>query len=315
MVDDPPAHDLPVWPVRGVLSVLVTAFSEDEAIDLDSMQRQVDYQINWGVDGLVLFGLASEVYMLTDAERSHLIEAVVAAADRRVPVIVGCEHNSILAAAQRAEAARELGAAGLMAFPPSFLPGTPADVVDYYAMISKASGLPVVVQDAPAWTGVNLDEELLARLPRHLSTPVAVKVEALPTASKIASLQRLGVPAIGGYGAVHLAEEMDVGIEATMPGSGLPGLICDIWRKYSDADEGWERLYEQALPLLVFQMASIELFIAVQKYLLARCGVLDHSGLRRPGVDLDDRQRDWLNRLLASRILSSYVDTQQTSRV
>lgn len=287
------------WPLRGVLPVLCTPFDAGGAVDPASLGRHARDLVDAGVDGMVAFGLASEVYKLSDDERGRVLETVVAAVDGAVPVIVGCEHDSLEAARDRAETAAAAGAAGVMAFPPSFIPPDPVEVVEYYRQLSTASGLPVIVQDAPAWTGVPLDVPRLSEIAGACPTPVAVKVEAPPTAPKIARLTGEGVPTIGGYGILHLAEELAAGIVATMPGSALPRAVVELWRVHAAGDEEEARArYERLLPLLVFQMGSLDLFVAVQKTLLARAGVLASPSTRRPGGALDARQRTWLEGLV-----------------
>ena len=52
--------------LQGILSVLCTPFQEDGSIDKKSLKRLVEHNLSWGVDGLVCFGLASEIYKLSD---------------------------------------------------------------------------------------------------------------------------------------------------------------------------------------------------------------------------------------------------------
>ena len=297
------------WPLHGVMPVLVTPFGDDGKIDTDSMARQVEHQVTWGVDGVVLFGLASEVHKLTDRERTDLTRAVVDAAAGRVPVILGCEHNGVDGAAERAAESQELGADALMAFPPSFMPPPPSAVRDYYLAIARASGLPLIAQDAPGWTGVSLTVDFLSDLAGLLDTPFAVKVEAPPTGPKIAALQERGVPSIGGYGALHVAEERIAGAVGTMPGSGLPGLLRDVWGQLSTHPPN-EEVYTAALPLLAFQMGSLNMFIAVQKTLLARIGVIRDPKVREPTTFLTDSQLRRLDYLLQSTGAAEYAQPQ-----
>ena len=286
------------WSLRGVLPVLCTPFDEHGALDLQSLERHVRDLVGAGVDGMVAFGLASEVYKLSDAERTRVLETVTTAAGS-VPVLAGCEHDSLETARARALAAASSGAAGLMAFPPHFVPPPPSEVVEYYRAISSASGLPVVVQDAPGWTGVALQVAQLEEIAEACPTPVAVKVEAPPTAPKVAALTAQRVPTIGGYGALHLAEELHAGVIGTMPGSALPRAFVDLWRAHADGDASDARSrYERLLPLLVFEMGSLDLFVAVQKTLLARAGVIAFPTTRRPGGSLDRNQRAWLDGLV-----------------
>ena len=102
----------------GVLSVLCTPFHDDGRVDLPSVRRHVEHSISAGADGVVVFGLAGEIYKLSDAERELILAAAVEAASG-VPVIAGSEHSGIEAAVDRSIRATELGASALMLYPPT----------------------------------------------------------------------------------------------------------------------------------------------------------------------------------------------------
>lgn len=281
----------------GVLSVLCTPFHDDGRVDLESVRRHVEHSISAGADGVVVFGLAGEIYKLDDAERELILTAAVEAA-AGVPVIAGSEHSGIEAAVVRSSRATELGASGLMLYPPTFVPPTPAEIVAYYREIGKATGLPIIVQDAPSWTRVSLPVPLLAEIVEATPCPVAVKVEAPPTAPKFRAVAEVGAVGIGGYGALHLPEEFEAGIVGCMPGSGVPRLYVELWRAlHADLDAGLE-LHARVSPLLNFQMSSLDVFVSIQKQLLMEQGVLSSARVRRPGAQLDENQKAWFDRLV-----------------
>lgn len=299
--------------LEGVLSVLCTPFHDDGTLDIGSLERLVEHNLGWGVSGVVCFGLAGEIYKLTDPERATVLDAVVAQVDGRVPVIAGTEHTSFEGAIQRTRWAEDAGADAVMVYPPTFVKPDADGVVEYYSALGDASALPIIVQDAPAWTGVALPLELLARLGRDCPTVTHVKVEAPPTAPKLARLPELGLRPVGGFGALHLGEELDAGIDATMPGCAMPGLYVDVMAAHADGDPAlaWSR-YTDALPLLAFQMGGLDVFVAAQKLLLHRIGVLSSTRLRRPGAALTDAQRAWLDRVLEHGDLTRYVGSPPT---
>lgn len=294
--------------LRGVLSVLCTPFLDDGSVDEMSLRHLVDHQLAWGVDGVVVFGLAGELYKLTDDERRRVLTAVVDQVAGAVPVIAGAEHSGLEAAVQRAREAVERGADALMVYPPTFVKPDIQGVIEYYEAIAGAVSVPIVIQDAPAWTGIALPVEILASLAGKSPALRWVKVEAPPAAAKIRALRAAGIHVLGGYGAMHLAEDLSAGIEAVMPGCALPGLYADIWHSHESGDEvaTFER-YRQSLPLLVFQMSSLDVFVAIQKQLLYEIGVLASPRLRRPGRELDGAQRAFLEMIVLRTALSVYL--------
>lgn len=283
----------------GVYSVLATPFTDAGALDVEGLRRVVDHQIASGVAGVVCFGLASEVYKLDDAERTVILDAVVDQVAGRVEVVAGAEHTGTEAAAARCQRAREAGASALMLFPPSLVKPDAAGVVRYYAEAAGA-GLPIVVQDAPAWTGVPLPADLLAEVARTVPEVVAVKVEAPPTPPKIGALIERGLECIGGYGTLYLLEELERGVRATMPGCAYPRAVVSILESVANGDHDEARgVFESLLALTVFSMASLDLFVVLQKKLLRGAGLISSDRLRGPAILPDAGQLAHMESLVA----------------
>lgn len=290
----------------GVMCVLPTPFRDDGRVDCESLQRLTNEVIVQGATGIVCFGLASEGYKLTDGERRQILKAVVEAAEGRVPVISGSEDNSAHSAAARTDWCIEYGASAVMTMPPSFVKPTPQELFTYYSEVARAaSGAPVIIQDAPNWTGVNVPVRLIVEL-RELSPNIlAVKVENPPHYEKISTLRSHDFVCLGGYGALHILEDVDAGISGVMCGAGTIPEMVELWSALeSDSALAW-RLFERLLPLLSFQMSSLDVFIACQKELLAQAGIIYSSAYRQPGQPLTDHQRQWLAMLNKRREKSS----------
>lgn len=293
-------------PIAGVLTVLPTPFGHGGELDLASVEVLVDHAIAEGSSGLVCFGLAGESYKLDDDERRDVLATVVATVDGRVPVIAGCESNSVEAAVRRIARTVEAGASAVMALPPSFVKPDVDTTVEYYREIAAAAdGRPLVIQDAPAWTEVPLPVDLLERIRDGSPSANYVKVETPPNAAKIRRLVGLGFTCVGGFGALHLMEDHTAGISAVMPGAGMIRSHLTLWQALQrDRATAWP-LFERLLPLFAFQMASLDTFVAVQKELLQRRGIIASTVVRRPGRQLDEEQRAWLEEIL-SRLNESF---------
>lgn len=288
--------------ISGVMTVLPTPFDNRGAVDHESLRSLVDHAISEGSTGLVCFGLASELYKLTDVERSEILSVVLAHTAGRVPVIAGSESNSIETAVMRTADYGAAGVTAVMVLPPSFVKPDERTVFEYYREVAHAaSGLPVIVQDAPTWTGVLLPVELLQRVRDRAPNLTHVKVENPPNQVKISSLSEAGFTCVGGYGALHLLEDVKAGVCGVMYGAGTISAMVELWNSTTtDSARAWSR-FERMLPLLAFQMSSLDIFIAVQKHLLLRAGVIESSYVRRPGRQLSDHHVAWLEHLQQRR--------------
>ena len=101
----------------GVFPILVTPFDEKENVDLESFVRVVRFMAEIGVDGVTILGVLGESNRMVDSEREELIMAAVAAADGRIPVVVGTGHKGTQATIYLSLMAESLGAAAVMVTP------------------------------------------------------------------------------------------------------------------------------------------------------------------------------------------------------
>ena len=286
--------------ISGVLPVLAVPFNKDGSLDLESIPRLVEHCINNKANGVVIFGLASELYKLNDNERIQILEKVISSVNSRVPVIVGTEHSGTVAAVARSIEAEKLGASALMLYPPTFIKPDEANVLSYFKAVGSAVKIPIIIQDAPAWTGVPLPVSLLSRIIREQPNVCYIKLESPPIGDKAKLLKSEGFKIIAGYGAIHLMEDLTAGIDGFMPGCSLPGIFVEINDLFKSGNvEKARTLYQIVLPLLTFQLTSLDTFIEIQKLVLKHLQIFSTSYCREPHIPISSERIDYLNLLLA----------------
>ncbi len=168
-------------PYVGIIPILLTPFDDQGEIDESSQLALVNFLIECGAHGLALFGNASEGYALSEAEKARLMPLILGEVRGRVPVFVSTGHTGTHPAVALSRAAQEAGADGLMVLPPYFLKPSAEDLVGYFRAIAEAVSIPVMIQDAPLLTGVNISAAQMARLARECAQVRYVKVEAPAT--------------------------------------------------------------------------------------------------------------------------------------
>ena len=286
--------------IGGVLPVLAVPFNKDGSLDLESIPRLVEHCISNKANGVVIFGLASELYKLNDNERIQILEKVISSVNSRVPVIVGTEHSGTLAAVARSIEAEKLGASALMLYPPTFIKPDEANVLSYFKAVGSAVKIPIIIQDAPAWTGVPLPVSLLSRIIKEQPNVCYIKLESPPIGDKAKLLKSEGFKIIAGYGAIHLMEDLTAGIDGFMPGCSLPGIFVEINDLFKSGNvEKARTLYQIVLPLLTFQLTSLDTFIEIQKLVLKHLQIFSTSYCREPHIPISSERIDYLNLLLA----------------
>jgi 4-hydroxy-tetrahydrodipicolinate synthase len=272
--------------LEGVFSVLPTAFHDDGALDLDGTTALVGANVAARVAGLTVLGVMGEAAELDEEERRQVVTVVLAAA-APLPVVVGVSGESSAVVATRAREAARLGVAALMVSPSRSL-GL-AEAVDAAA----EGGLPIVVQDYPAGSGVVLTADQIAMVAASQGLIAGIKAEAPPTSGLIAAFRlahpRLGV--VGGLGGLFLIDELRAGATGVMTGFAMPERLVSVVRTFPADPAAAEREWIGLLPLM--RLEAFQPFgLAARKEVWRLRGVIGSSCCRRPGAQLDDRARD-----------------------
>jgi 4-hydroxy-tetrahydrodipicolinate synthase len=147
----------------GVITALVTPL-RDDAVDEEALRRLIDEQIANGVDGLVPVGTTGESPTLTVEEHIRVIELTVQATKKRVPVIAGTGSNSTRETIELSQAARKVGADGLLLVTPYYNKPSQDHLVRHFKAVTEAVPLPTVLYNVPGRTACDLLPETLARL-------------------------------------------------------------------------------------------------------------------------------------------------------
>jgi 2-keto-3-deoxy-L-arabinonate dehydratase len=275
----------------GIYPIVNTTFHPDGRLDLESQRRLVRFLIDSGAHGLGLFGNASEGYTLADDERRQLTRVILEEVAGALPVIVSSGHTGTDAAVALSVEAEAAGASGLMVMPPYYLRPDAEGVYHYFASISRAVRIPIMVQDAPLMTQVVMGPELLARMSRELEHVRLVKVEAPPTSTKISKLRQLagdGLVLFGGLNGNFLIEELQRGAVGTMPGCDMTDAFVRIWNAFQRGDLASARAeFTRCLPLIRYELQP-GLGVAVMKQNLFEAGIISSARTRHPTRSLDE---------------------------
>jgi 4-hydroxy-tetrahydrodipicolinate synthase len=272
------------------------------------LRREIDFEIEQGVDGLVVFGLASEVYKLSEVERLKIIELIISHVAGLIHVIAGTEHTGSDVAAMRSYQAQELGVSGVMLYPPSFVKPDVMGILEYYQLVSDRIKIPLMIQDAQTWTQVPLSTDLLVQMHRDISAVKYVKIETIPTGPKISKVLEASsgsLKVFGGYGGLYYMDELRRGAVGTLIPSALSDAFVAINHVFQSGKvEEAEALHQQLLPFLLFEMTTLDTLIDVQKILFHHAGIFETPFVRKPHMAMDTQQYKRLNWLLQNQHFS-----------
>ncbi len=300
MIDRPPSvpPETNQQPMAGTWFLTPTPFDGTGEVDLPSLRGLVDRAVDWGVDGLTVMGVMSEPGTLTDGERTLALRAIFEAVAGRVPVIVGCSAAGASVAIARAREARELGAIAAMVSAPPLLRNLD-QLPAFFATVARDGGLPLVIQDEPAATGVMIPVTVLLAS-ASASGAHCIKVEDPPTPPKIRLLLAADPELVlfGGLGGIAALHELDHGAAGTMTGFALPEVMRAIRLAVAAGrlDQA-ARTFDRFLPLIVFE-GQPGIGLAIRKEVLRRRGAIATSRTRGQPAEADEVTRADLDGVL-----------------
>jgi len=204
---------------KGVGTALITPFKEDQSVDIGSLKKILEHQLNNNIDALIVLGTTGESPVIEYEECRKLISAVVEEAKGKIPVIIGTGSNNTKKVIENNKLAEDLKADGLLIVNPYYNKGTQASLLEHYKYISDRTSLPIILYNVPSRTGMNILPDTAVRIHKNCSNVVAIK-EASGDISQIANLiaikpdsfsvfsgnddQTLPIMALGGDGVISV---------------------------------------------------------------------------------------------------------------
>jgi 2-keto-3-deoxy-L-arabinonate dehydratase len=292
--------------LHGCIPILVTPFADDGSLDLESLEREIDWVLAEGASGVACVAIAGEGYKLTETERDSVIATTVHRVDGRVPVVASADGPGEEPAIDRARRAAALGADALMVLPSYFVKPAPDALASYYARIADESGLPIMLQDAPQLTGVSMSPALWARMAEATPGLRYIKAEGTPQGPTISETLRLCGNRVGvfcGWGGLSLLDALERGAIGNMPAPNFTRFFADVQRHWEAGDrEHAERLFDRGVPFVMWTMQSIDHSVTAAKVELHRLGVIASPRLRQPALPLDAIACGQLSRFVDRRV-------------
>ena len=148
----------------GAATALVTPFEQNGALDLDSYRKLLRFQLDAGIDALLVCGTTGEAPTLSDDEAETLLCETVKTAQKSVPIIMGIGSNCTAHAVEKAKNAEKNGADALLSVTPYYNKCTPEGLVRHYREIASATSLPIILYTVPSRTGMTIPPSVWGEL-------------------------------------------------------------------------------------------------------------------------------------------------------
>lgn len=170
---------------KGSMTAIVTPF-KNGTVDEEALRGLVEFQIENGTDGIIPCGTTGESATLSHDEHDRVVEIVIDAVKKRVPVIAGAGSNNTAEAIRLTRHAHEAGADGALLLSPYYNRPTQEGIYRHFKTVAEEVPIPIVLYNVPTRTGSNVLPETVARL-SEISNIVGIK-EATGDLRQISSI-------------------------------------------------------------------------------------------------------------------------------
>lgn len=151
----------------GCATAIATPMNADGSINYEEFGRLIDYQIENGIDGLVICGTTGESATMTDEEHREVIRYGIERVNHRVPVIAGAGSNDTAYAVELSKEAEKMGADALLQVTPYYNKASQRGLVKHFTTIADAVNIPIVLYNVPSRTGCNIGVDAYIEMSKH----------------------------------------------------------------------------------------------------------------------------------------------------
>lgn len=157
---------------------LITPFKKDFSVDTEALTRIVNFQIDNGIDYLVVLGTTAESVTLTSAEKELVIQTVIDANKNRLPLVLGVGGNNTLQVVEELKTRNLNDFVAVLSVSPYYNKPSQEGIYQHFKAISEASPLPIILYNVPGRTSSNMLPSTVIRLANDFKNIVAIKEAA-----------------------------------------------------------------------------------------------------------------------------------------
>lgn len=277
----------------GAATAVVTPLTE-KGVDYAQFKRLLEWQVEQGIDALVICGTTGECSTLTDEEHREVLKFAMDTVGGRVPMIAGTGSNDVAYAIDLTEYACSIGYDAMLLVTPYYNKTTQKGLVATFTAIADASTKPVILYNVPSRTGVNIEPATYAKLAEHPRI-CAIK-EASGNISKIVETAAL----VGDKLDIYSGNDDQVVPILACGGKGVISVLSNVvpaetslmCKKFFDGDvAGAMEMQKKYLPLINALFCEVNPIPA--KAAMAAMGFCENY-LRLPLIPMEDAHREVL---------------------
>ncbi len=278
---------------------LITPFTDDLQVDLEALKRLVNFQVENGIDYMVVLGTTGESATLTSEEKKQVIHTIVKENKKRIPLVLGVGGNCTAKVVEELENTDLSDFDGVLSVSPYYNKPSQEGIYQHYKAVATASSKPVILYNVPGRTGSNVLPETVKRLAIDFDNIIGIKEAAgdMVQAMKLINMVPKDFLVISGDDMITLPMVLAGGHGViSVIGQGFPAEFSAMVNK------GLERDVDNAYKLHYEIAPSIDLIFAEGnpvgiKTLLAKRGICKNT-LRLPLVKATNELTEKINKFI-----------------
>ncbi len=212
---------------------LITPFKKDKSIDFDALQRLVNYQIENGIDYLIVLGTTGEPATITEKEKQKIKDKIIEVNNGRLPLVLGVGGNNTAAVVKDLQQLDLSSFDAVLSVSPYYNKPTQEGLYQHFKAIAEVSPKPIILYNVPGRTAKNMDPNTVIRLATDFSNIIGVKEAAGDMDQALRLLQNKpdDFLVISGDDMMALPMTLSGGAGViSVIGQGLPGDFSDMIR-------------------------------------------------------------------------------------
>lgn len=214
---------------QGACTALITPMKADGSVDYEALGRLLDWQIEQGIDGILIAGTTGEGSTLSDEEHREVLKFAVERINGRVATIAGTGSNHTEYAIDLTKYACSIGYDACLVVTPYYNKTTQRGLIAMYHAIADASTKPLILYNIPSRTGVNIQPDTLAQLADY--PHIAAVKEASGNLSQVAEEELL----VGDKLAVYSGNDDQILPILSLGGDGVISVLSNLLPKETSA--------------------------------------------------------------------------------
>jgi len=154
---------------------IVTPFRNDDSVDFKTLTKLVNFQIENNVNYIVVLGTTGESVTLSSDEKRAIIDTVIVAVEKRVPLVVGIGGNNTQDVINKIKSCNFKGIDAILSVSPYYNRPSQSGIYEHFKAIASSSPVPVIIYNVPGRTGSNLTSDTTLKLAVDFKNIVAIK--------------------------------------------------------------------------------------------------------------------------------------------